>query len=180
MHSQSMRSFKWFWPWQDREEERWLRQMSLEGWHLTSRSWPFYTFVRGEPTDYVYRLDSSTRSGRDLEDYLSFFKEAGWEYLGKLSAWHYFRQSVVDGQPSEIYTDSESKVDRYRRLLWTLLTPSPLSMVVTLAAMKKFGRHPPWLVALTVTIFVVWTAYSVAAAIMIWRRIQEAKRAQLA
>jgi len=119
--------------------------------------------------------------GRSLrkaqEEYLQFFRDAGWEYLGKQGSWHCFRQLRGAGEPPEIYTDAESKLQKYRRLLFSLLTPSPLSMVVFLGAMKKYpGRHPQWLVATYVSIFVVWTLYAVVAAIKVLLRMNELKQ----
>jgi len=31
MEKTSIRKFRWFWPWQDENEEIWLREMSQEG-----------------------------------------------------------------------------------------------------------------------------------------------------
>ena len=175
MDKQSNRVFKWFWPWQDQEEERWLRQMSLEGRHLLSKSLAWYTFAEGEPADVVYRLDFPPKSGGELPEYIEFFRGAGWEYLGKLSSWHYYRQPVTGDQPAELYTDNQSKIERYRRVLAALLFPSALSMAPGLAAMKKFGRHPQWFVVLYAAIFVVWIAFAAASAFMIYRRIETLK-----
>ena len=177
MEEQTLRKTRWFWPWQDQEQERWLREMSLAGWHLVSLGFATYTFTRGEPLDYVYRLDCRAESKRAQEEYLQFFRDAGWEYLGKQGSWHCFRQLRGAGDLPEIYTDAESKLQKYRRLFFSLLTPSPLSMVVFLAAMKKYpGRHPQWFVIMYVSIFVVWTLYAVVAAVKVLMRMNELKQ----
>ena len=124
------RKFKWFWPWQDEQEEGWLREMSQQGWHLRSvggrvrvgrwhlpvgLSW-FYSFVVGEPRDYVYRLDFQD-SLKDKQDYLQLFHDAGWENIGEKSSWQYFRKEVRPGEVVEIFTDVESKIGKYKRQL---------------------------------------------------------------
>ncbi|HLE51739.1 MAG TPA: hypothetical protein VI755_06730 [Anaerolineales bacterium] len=32
MEKTMIRKFRWFWPWQDENEEAWLKEMSQEGW----------------------------------------------------------------------------------------------------------------------------------------------------
>ena len=34
MENAIARKYKWFWPWQDEQEEGWLRKISQQGWHL--------------------------------------------------------------------------------------------------------------------------------------------------
>jgi hypothetical protein len=53
----------------------------------------------------------------DKEDYLQLFRDAGWENVAETSGWHYFRQKAQPGEELEIYTDAESKISKYQRLL---------------------------------------------------------------
>ncbi|MFC1945500.1 DUF2812 domain-containing protein [Chloroflexota bacterium] len=119
MAENTIRKFKWFWPWQDEQEEAWLMSMSQKGWHLSSVGLPcIYRFLAGEKRDYVYRLDYPIYKKRDQQDYLQLFSDAGWEYLGKTSGWaHYFRKEVGEGETLEIFTDVESKIAKYKRVL---------------------------------------------------------------
>jgi len=122
MAENTIRKFRWFWPWQDEQEEAWLRSMSQKGWHLLSVGLAgIYRFRAGEPYDYVYRLDYQIHKKKDEQDYLQLFSDAGWEHLGYMSAWHYFRKESREGEASEIFTDVESKVAKYKRVL-TYLT----------------------------------------------------------
>lgn len=119
MNAETKRVFKWFWAWQDEQEEAWLERMSREqGLHLASIS-PFgvYTFHVGAPRPMVYRLDYQYLKGQDQPSYLQLFQDAGWEHVGEMSNWHYFRRPEVAGQPREIFTDPESKAAKYRRLI---------------------------------------------------------------
>ena len=110
--------FKWFWVWQDNAEERWLEEMSRKGYHLSSVNIPcIYTFTISEPVNYSYRLDYRRFSKSEKQDYLQIFKDAGWEYLGEISLWQYFRKQQKAGEISEIFTDNSSKIAKYRRIL---------------------------------------------------------------
>jgi hypothetical protein len=129
MESQTLHKFKWFWAWQDEKEETWLRGMSRQGWHLNSVGLPgFYTFARGEARDFVYRLDYVS-SKVDYDTYLLLFQDAGWEHLGTMGGWQYFRIEALPGESPEIYTDADSKIQKYRRVLGYLLPFLPLWII---------------------------------------------------
>jgi hypothetical protein len=118
MESTTCTKFRWFWAWQDHREEEWLGGMSREGWHLESFSLPgVYHFRKGEPKHYVYRLDFQTSPMKDREAYLQLFRDAGWEHMGNMAAWEYFRKEAPLGEEPEIFTDPESKIKKYQRII---------------------------------------------------------------
>ncbi|MCP4165026.1 MAG: DUF2812 domain-containing protein [Chloroflexi bacterium] len=118
--------FHWFWAWDDEKEEAWLREMSQKGWHLKSVSFPgSYIFEQGEPIDYVYRLDYFTNR-KDMAGYLQIFEDAHWDYMGEMNGWQYFRQQAIAGEAPEIYSDNESKVKKYQRILMFLVILFPV------------------------------------------------------
>ena len=79
---ETKRLFRWFWAWNDEQEEAWLKEQARDGWHLvTPGVFGRYTFERGVPRNDVYRLDYKT-TGKDMEEYLQLFSDAGWEHLG--------------------------------------------------------------------------------------------------
>ena len=126
----TLRKFKLFFAWQDDKEEDWLREMARKGWHLSSWGLPgFYNFIRGEPQDVIYRLDF-VAAKIDLVDYLQLFQDAGWEHLGSLVGWQYFRKPAEAEGANEIYTDPESKVQRHQRLLAYLVIFLPIMIVL--------------------------------------------------
>ena len=105
--------FRWFWPWQDDREEAWLGNLSREGWHLSGFGFPrIYNFQKGDPKNFVYRLDYQTSRMRDRETYLQLFRDAGWEPVGKMAAWEYFRKETAGGEEPEIFTDLESETPK--------------------------------------------------------------------
>ena len=131
-----VRKVKFFGVWQDQEEEIWLRKLAREGWHLSSLFPLVYTFTRGEPRDDVYRLDFN-ESRKDLDEYLQLFRDAGWEYVGSLTGWQYFRKPYEAGEAAEIYTDAESKIQKYRRVRMRLAALMPA--VLATVANPAFG-----------------------------------------
>jgi hypothetical protein len=132
MDKTTVTKFRWFWAWQDEKEEAWLGEMSGKGYHLAEVGFPgLYRFISEQPRHYVYRLDYQPGFKKDRDDYLQIFSDAGWEHIGEMSAWQYFRKEAAPGEQPEIFTDNESKVTKYKRLLgylgiflaplWTLL-----------------------------------------------------------
>jgi hypothetical protein len=119
MDTNTVNRTRWFWPWQDEKEESWLGQMSAEGWHLRSVHLPcVYTFAQGEPCQYIYRLDYMPLKNQDkFQEYQQIFTDAGWEYLGEMSNWRYWRTLAKSSNSPEIFTDRESKIRKYQRLL---------------------------------------------------------------
>ena len=142
MAENAIRKIKWFWPWQDEKEEAWLRSMSQKGWHLSSIGLPcIYRFRAGEPRDYVYRLDYQTFPKKDKQEYQQLFRDAGWEYVDEMSGWQqYFRKEAKEGEAPEIFTDVESKVAMYKRVL----AGSTFFVVIWVAAFSHsiWGDYP--------------------------------------
>lgn len=124
--TETKREFKWFWAWNDEQEEAWLSEMAQQGWHLTKAgAFGTYTFEKGAPKDVVYRLDFRLRDV-DKEEYLQLFVDAGWEHVGEMNGWQYFRTEVAEGETPEIYTDDASKIKKYQRLLMFLTIVLPI------------------------------------------------------
>ena len=118
MSAATWKRTRWFWAWQDEKEEAWLEEMSQAGWHLRSVQIPCrYTFATGEPCRTVYRLDFRPADKARWQEYRQIFEDAGWEYVGEGSAWRYWRRPVAAGEAAEIFTDTESKLAKYKRLL---------------------------------------------------------------
>ena len=121
---------KWFWPWQDDAEEVWLRSMSQQGWRLVKIGLlGYYTFQAGQPADYVYRLDYQTSVKKETPNYLQLFQDAGWEHVTELASWHYFRKLHQQGEEPQIFTDVDSKIAKYQRLLEALSLPAAMSVL---------------------------------------------------
>ena len=130
---------RWFWAWQDEEEERWLEEMARQGWHLL-RGGLVFRFERGEPREMRYRLDYRQGTGKSLREYFALLRDAGWEYVGSFAGWRYFRSPAAAEAP-EIYTDRESHIQMYaqlRRLLAIVMIPN-LAVLGSAATREEFS-----------------------------------------
>ena len=47
--------FKIFFAWQEKKEEKWLREMSKEGWHLDNTSFLNYIFKKRGTKKIIYK-----------------------------------------------------------------------------------------------------------------------------
>ena len=144
--SEEKRVVRMFFAWEDDREERWLEQMAAAGWHLVKGGIVF-RFRRGEPAAVRYRLDYRERFKLDRDEYYGLFRDAGWEPVGDFFNWHYFR-SPAAAQAPEIYSDTASRVDKYRRLLWLMLMVAVMNVpnaVNLLLLLPLSGKPWRWL-----------------------------------
>ena len=174
--------FKWFWPWQDEQEEGWLREMSQHGWHLRSVGgqvrvgrWHLpvglpwlYSFVVGEPRDYVYRLDFQD-SLKDKQDYLQLFRDADWENIGAKEGWQYFRKEVSPGEVIEIFTDVESKIGKYKRQLVPLVILLMVFFILFVPNVFEEYNYAWWRIVLRLAAFLATLWCSLAILRVMWR-----------
>ena len=130
MDAKTLTKHKWFWAWNDDREEAWLGRMAQEGWHLSSLGMPGeYTFVAGEPREDIYRLDYFINR-KDYEYYLQLFRDAGWEHIGEMGGWQYFKTLKKGSRVPEIYTDNASKQQKYARLILFLIIFLPIFIML--------------------------------------------------
>jgi len=173
MANKTMQKFKWFWAWQDEAEEKWLREMSNQGWHLKKIGFPtIYTLESGEAQDYVYRLDYRSYWKMEKENYLQLFCDSGWEYVEEMAGWHYFRQAARSGEEQEIYSDAESKIGKYQRLL-AFLGILMLPLMFGIINLNKASYS--WVSVIQVFNAILFVLY-VYAIIRLLLRIRELKR----
>jgi hypothetical protein len=101
--------------------------MSGQGLHLATVS-PFglYHFRKGKPSKYVYRLDFQSLKSKDRDSYLQLFADAGWEHVGDMGGWVYFRHEVNGTEIPEIFSDLASKIGKYQRVMIILIIYLPI------------------------------------------------------
>jgi len=165
---------KWFWPWQDNLEEAWLAQMSQQGLHLKQAHSPAgYDFVKGSPETYAYRLDfQDPRKNERRHEYLRLFADAGWDHLGAMGGWQYFRKKVQPGETSEIFTDADSKIQKYNRYLAYLGVTYPAVLVVLLIFRNSW---PAWLIWVYAAVMLLFAVLAIAVSVKIAQRIRQLK-----
>ena len=170
MSKNIVKKFKIFWAWQDEKEEIWLSEMDKQGFHLEKISLPgWYEFSIGEPRKYAYRLDFQSLRSKDRESYLQLFADSGWEHVGNMSSWEYFRREVQPGDTPDIYSDVESKIGKYRRVMIYLSILLPMMIVLKPAGSDRYG---PFLYILEGFYFllILFLSYSI---IQLFRRINQ-------
>jgi hypothetical protein len=171
MENTTFCKFRLFWAWQDHEEEAWLRQMAQQGYHLSSLVFStIYEFTHGEPRDVVYRLDYTDVRKKDIQEYMQLFQDAGWECVDGWAGWYYFRKPADSESANEIYTDAESKNQKYQRLL-TYLIIFPIVLASSLSQIFR-DDSIPLLNFFYLLVFLFWI-YIIGSII---RRIQQLKR----
>ncbi len=90
---------KKFFIWEYEKEEKWLNEMSAEGWQLVHASLFKYKFEQGEPNEYEYKLellDKDTKS-KESKAYMDFLQETNVELVGEVSSWIYLRKRKTEG-----------------------------------------------------------------------------------
>ncbi|MBS4175140.1 DUF2812 domain-containing protein [Bacillus sp. FJAT-49736] len=117
------RVFKLLWAWQDDEENNWLESMAEQGWMLEKYNLCVYTFVKTEPKKVIYKTDYKSTNNKDLPEYITLFEDAGWEHVTQYIGWHYFRAETDTAKTTEIYSDSSSKIEMYKKLFMTIFFP---------------------------------------------------------
>lgn len=148
--------FRWFWAWQDEAEENWLGEMSKKGCHLASVGLPgIYTFTVGEPRNYTYRLDYQNFYKKDKQEYLQLFEDAGWEHIGEMYAWQYFRKEAKPGETEEIFTDTESKAEKYKRILTYVVFFYIILFVVFVGPISGDSPYSWWGIIRGIQIFIL-------------------------
>lgn len=124
----------------DQKEEQWLNDMANKGWYFQKLRFPYYSFERGEPGQYTYRLEmlSGLGSKTDLDDYLEFVESTGIEIVQKRFNWAYFRQHTSKG-PFELYSDAQSKLSYVQRMYGLFLTLIVINVLSAVANATEYG-----------------------------------------
>lgn len=127
---------QWKFTFDKDEEQDWLNDYCQEGWAMVSFFAGLVTFVPCRPGEFIYQIDLLPGSGLradDYEGYVSFMSDMDVEVLQRWGRWVYLRKRAEDG-PFEVYTDTDSKIQLYRRIrkmfLWVLVLDLSLSINV--------------------------------------------------
>ena len=179
MGERIVRKHKLFFAWQDENQEAWLAGMSRRGLHLKGPgSFGSFTFLEGSPREMAYCLDFNRE--RAPEEYIQLIQDAGWEVLGQRSGWYYWRKEIQGAKIPVLFSDAESKIQKYNRLFLSFTASAPgvsVMYIITAAVFKRFpGRHPLWFVILCLGLFIGWIAFAAVNAIKIQMRINELRQ----
>ena len=169
---EELKQFRWFWAWADEKEEAYLREMALGGWHFKSVTFPgYYTFEKGESRNDFYRLDFLANY-KDKDNYLQLFEDAGWDHVGEYGSWQYFRNTAIEGEALEIFTDNESKQKKYSRILLYLIIFIPFHITFLTRVDENSSTFYKIVTFLMFLFFLLYTY----AMLMLIRRISQLKK----
>lgn len=116
-------TLKFFTIFQYQQEEKYLSSMHEKGWKLISVTFPgFYHFEKCEPAQAAYRLDYNQEGIQNKAEYIKFFSDCGWDYLGDMAGYSYFRKEGGD-RGEEIFSDDSSRLDMMRRVFKGRIIP---------------------------------------------------------
>ena len=111
------------------KEEKWLNDMSANGWHLTKFQ-PLlatYTFEQDSSKSYTYRLDLIAGLPTD---YVAFIEESGADIIHQNGFWTYFRKESTAGE-FVLYSDAPSKIAMLQRMLLVYMFVMIFNIMIT-------------------------------------------------
>lgn len=123
---------KVFAVWDFDKEEEWLNSMAQEGWALKKAGFCKYVFERTEPGEYIIRLEMHEYE----KEYISFMRDTGAEYVGRVLQWLYFRKKAELGE-FELFSDIDSRINHLKNIGCTLLLIGGANVIIGLTT--SFG-----------------------------------------
>lgn len=80
-------------------EQKWLNDMSRGGWNMTNSCGIIYTFEKGTPGEYIYKVDlpDESMTEGEVEQYYKFLEECGIEVVCRFKSWRYLRRKASQG-----------------------------------------------------------------------------------
>ncbi|KAF1678434.1 DUF2812 domain-containing protein [Bacillus mexicanus] len=116
-------------------EEQWLNEMADKGCELKGKGLLSYHFADEASSDNsTVKIDYRTFTyPEDFTEYRTLFEDSGWKHLFSLQGLHYFRKENAHAS-DDIFSDTESRAGRYKRLLqsYFILSFIFLSFILTL------------------------------------------------
>lgn len=97
-------------------ETVWLNKMAADGWALTGFCAGFYRFEQCEKGEYTYQVDLGEQLFSVSSEYRELMEELGVEIVTLWGYWIILRKRTADG-PFELYTDVESQIEHYTKIL---------------------------------------------------------------
>lgn len=112
-----------------RKEEKWINEMAEKGYFLVRYTFGRYTFEKGKPGEYEYRMEllSEHPKSQNSQDYLSFMADSEIECVDTFYRWAYFRKKTTS-EPFYIYSDYPSRMRHMNRVSGLILAISLLNL----------------------------------------------------
>lgn len=133
------------------KEIKWLNQMSSNGYRLKKRSCFSYEFEPCDPNKYIYQVEKRNfiLSTED-KDYKEFLNDFNIRLINSQFGWFYFEKDN-DGRNFEIFTDPDSKIKHYKKLIGTLIIIAFFSMSIIVSFFNSSpGSRGPYILNLSI------------------------------
>ncbi|MFS7398401.1 DUF2812 domain-containing protein [Carnobacterium maltaromaticum] len=137
-----------------KKEEQYLKEMAEKGWGLVKYSaYNRYTFEKIQPESLSYRIDYQMfKKKGDYTDYLTLFEDSGWKHISgsQSSGFHFFLPENDNNQELDIFSDSQSSRERYKRLYNQATLWVALMIVYFILLQPSFENISSWYLAPTI------------------------------
>ena len=154
-----MNRYKIFFIWQDDKEEAWLRNLSIKDLRLDSVSFPYtYHFSGDTSKKYAYHLNAPQDPGMSLVTFKETFQKSGWEHIGRMNGWHYFRKEASGEIEPVLEWGNKTKAGKYQRFMMFLVGLLPFLLIIFPAVGKRFA--PPLFDVLKIAYFIFLALYT--------------------
>jgi hypothetical protein len=92
--------------------------------------------------------------------------------MGEMNGWQYFRREAQPDAARELFTDADSKIQKYKLILtWVGLSdPSYLVIFVPL-----WGEYSEWAMWLTISVIIFTSIIWLWMFVKLWQRIDQLK-----
>ena len=97
-------------------ETEWLNRMASDGWALKGFFAGFYSFEKCGKGEWIYQIDFGDHAYHVSDEYRELMTDLGIEIVALWGFWIILRKRAADG-PFELYTDTESMIGHYRKIL---------------------------------------------------------------
>lgn len=131
-----------------KNEEHYLNKMANEGWALVKyNAWGIYTFEKTASKVLNYRIDYQLfKKKADYMAYLTLFEDSGWQHVSgtKHSGFQFFLPLNSENQELDIFSDTSSSNERYKRLYNQAMLWMGLMIVYFFIVQPSFENISSW------------------------------------
>lgn len=142
MNTKPKKRLNIWWAWSYERQQEHLEVLSKQGVHLVNPGVFRGSFETNPDVRFAYRIDyqPSMRKNKELNGYLSLYQDAGWEFVGEVQGWYHFRQPWTSEQVQpELYTDTDSLRQHYRRIQRLLMIVLLAELIVLVVNINNFA-----------------------------------------
>ncbi|OFI48687.1 hypothetical protein BG261_07275 [Floricoccus tropicus] len=150
---------KFFLFWQFDEEEKWLNDMSAQGWQLTEIKRIKYTFKSCQPNTYIYKLDYLDNSKEKNQEYLNSIQSFGIEKVYQTYNLLYLSMENENSsdQVFELFSDKQYRINFLNKLLKSsTMTISCFILNLLLVSSNTELMLAPYISTALIILIIIW------------------------